>query len=101
MRAGRDYEGGYARHVCMYLAWSTLGVSMPQIARFFNRRDHSTTLYAHNRIQAELDAGKIDPKRWNEVTTQIRACAEWHGLAGWKRSAARTAVRRDLWTRSA
>ena len=96
-RARRDARGTYARHVCMYLAWNILGISMPQIALFFHRRDHSTALYARNRIQAELDAGKIDSAKWEELTVLTRKCAERHGLL----AGPRDGTRMNLLARSA
>ena len=41
-----------ARHVSMYLARQHSGLSFPEIVRRFNRRDHTTVIYACAKIEA-------------------------------------------------
>ncbi|MFN2611897.1 MAG: chromosomal replication initiator protein DnaA [Solirubrobacterales bacterium] len=52
-RAGPLIE---ARQLAMYLTRQLTDLSLPQIARAFKRRDHTTVLHALRRIEARLDA---------------------------------------------
>lgn len=44
----------HARHVAMFLARQMTSCSMPEIARRFNRHDHTTVLHAVRKIEAAL-----------------------------------------------
>ena len=44
----------YARQVAMYLCRELAGLSYPEIARHFSRRDHTTALHAHRKMKAQV-----------------------------------------------
>lgn len=46
-----------ARQIAMWRVRRELGLSFPQIAREFNKRDHTTVMYAVRKIDAEVSAG--------------------------------------------
>lgn len=52
-RAGPLVE---ARHLAMYLTRELTDLSLPQIARAFKRRDHTTVLHALRRVESRLEA---------------------------------------------
>jgi hypothetical protein len=80
LQATREQRYSYARQMCMHLAYSVFGMSSTRIARYFGKRDHTTVLYGRDRIQDDLDTGKIDPVVWADLTLRVRAIGEKHGL---------------------
>jgi chromosomal replication initiator protein len=44
----------YARQIAMYLCRELGGFSFPEIARHFQRRDHTTALHAYRKMKAQL-----------------------------------------------
>jgi chromosomal replication initiator protein len=55
--ARRTQDIAFARHVAMYLARDLTEASLPQIGERFGGRDHSTVLYAVNKIERQLADG--------------------------------------------
>jgi chromosomal replication initiator protein len=51
---GRSRPVVYARQIAMYLCRELAGLSYPEIARRFNRRDHTTALHAHRKVKGQL-----------------------------------------------
>ena len=51
----RDGPTVRARHVAMYLSRQMTPYSLPQIARHFGDRDHTTIMHAVRRIDAAMD----------------------------------------------
>ncbi|MDQ6988946.1 MAG: chromosomal replication initiator protein DnaA [Mariprofundaceae bacterium] len=45
----------YPRQIAMYISKEMTKMSMPEIAEKFEKKDHTTILYAHRKIQAERD----------------------------------------------
>jgi chromosomal replication initiator protein len=45
----------YPRQIAMYLSKELTRLSMPEIADKFDKKDHTTILYAHRKIQAEIE----------------------------------------------
>ena len=76
----REQRSSYARQMCMHLAYGVFGMSSTRIARYFGKRDHTTVLYGRNRIQDELDTGKIDPVVWANLTEHVRVIGAKYGL---------------------
>ena len=75
----REQRFAYGRQMCMYLAWHIFGSSGPRIARFFRKRDHTTVMYGRDRIQNDLDVGKIDPVLWAGLIGRVKAIgAKYH-----------------------
>ena len=48
----------YPRHVAMYLCRNLTGLSFKKIAKEFGNKDHSTVIYAVNRIKKDKDKNK-------------------------------------------
>jgi len=46
----RDQRVTLPRQVAMYIAWQLTGASLPQIAREFGKKDHTTAMYARDKI---------------------------------------------------
>jgi len=80
MHQHREQRSSYARQMSMYLAYTVFGVSSTRIARYFDKRDHTTVLYGRDRIQADLDAGRIDATLWEDLVERIREIGRKHGL---------------------
>jgi hypothetical protein len=80
MHTTREKRYSYARQMCMHQAYFVYGLSSTRIARYFGKRDHTTALYGRDRIQADLDTGKLDETVWNELTERVRAIGRKHGL---------------------
>ncbi len=55
--ARRTQDIAFARHIAMYLARDLTEASLPQIGERFGGRDHSTVLYAVNKIERQLADG--------------------------------------------
>jgi chromosomal replication initiator protein len=55
--ARRTQDIAFARHIAMYLARDLTEASLPQIGERFGGRDHSTVLYAVNKIERQLKDG--------------------------------------------
>jgi chromosomal replication initiator protein len=62
-----------ARQLAMYLTRELTDLSLPEIARAFNRRDHTTVLHAIRRVETRAleDAGLS--RTVEELTTQLRS----------------------------
>jgi hypothetical protein len=88
----REQRFTYARQMCMHLAYGVFGMSSTRIARYFGKRDHTTVLYGRDRIQAELDIGKVDPVVWADLTQRVRVIGGKHGLVRLGDGRARNAV---------
>jgi chromosomal replication initiator protein len=56
----------YARQIAMYLCRELSALSYPEIARHFDRRDHTTALHAYRKIKAQILS---DQATQNLVTT--------------------------------
>jgi chromosomal replication initiator protein len=73
---GRSRPVVYARQVAMYLCRELAGLSYPEIARHFNRRDHTTALHAHRKVKAQLLS---DPETRTLITALTNAvCTAKH-----------------------
>ncbi|TAM78195.1 hypothetical protein EPN44_01400 [bacterium] len=67
----RTKDLAFWRHVAMYLAWELSDASLPQIAAAFRRRDHTTVIYARDRILARVKADTIFRERIDELRELI------------------------------
>jgi chromosomal replication initiator protein len=59
----RDQIFSYTRHIAMFLTRELTNMSLPDIARAFNRTDHTTVLHACKKVNKLLEG----PKTRNEV----------------------------------
>lgn len=62
----------YPRQLAMYLARDLTDYSLPEIGSFFGGRDHTTVLYACDKIGAELKENKNTQAILNRVITDIK-----------------------------
>ncbi len=63
----------YPRQIAMYLARTLTESSLPEIGEYFGGRDHTTVLYAYEKIRKDL---KNDPKLkglFDRLTTEIKS----------------------------
>ena len=63
-RRGRSIA--WPRHVAMYMCRRHTPFSLPRIGRAFGNRDHSTVMYACDRVQGQMDRY---PEKATEVET--------------------------------
>ena len=55
------------RQVAMYLCRQLTEASLPEIAKFFGGRDHTTVLYAYNKIRLDLEGNSELKQRVNKI----------------------------------
>ena len=60
------------RQVAMYLSRRLTEASLPEIANFFGGRDHTTILYAHNKISRELERSNDLKQRVNKIIQDLK-----------------------------
>jgi chromosomal replication initiator protein len=87
---GRSRPVVYARQVAMYLCRELAGLSYPEIAHHFNRRDHTTALHAHRKVKAQLLS---DPETRTLVTTLTNTLCTVHHSPSHRSSTHKTAAR--------
>jgi chromosomal replication initiator protein len=61
-----------ARQVAMYLSRQLTEASLPEIAKFFGGRDHTTILYADNKIRLDLKKSGNLKQRVDRITQSIK-----------------------------
>lgn len=61
-----------ARHMAMYLCRELTDLSLPQIAKAFGGRDHSSVLYANKKIEAQMAERRSTFNQVSELTSRIR-----------------------------
>jgi len=66
---GRRQELVVPRQVAMYLIRELTTHSFPEIGAYFSNRDHSTVMYAVNKVQGQLDAN-------TDIARAVRALKE-------------------------
>jgi chromosomal replication initiator protein len=62
-----------ARQLAMYLTRELTDLSLPQIARAFNRRDHTTVLHAIRKVQHTALEDASVSRTLEELTSQLRS----------------------------
>jgi chromosomal replication initiation ATPase DnaA len=55
---GRRYAVVEIRHLLMWEIYEKFDLSLPQIGRLFGGRDHTTVLYAVNKIEARMSEAR-------------------------------------------
>ena len=66
----RNKEISFPRHVAIYIARKTTGLSLPQIGKFFSR-DHTTVMSSINAVETELKRNPNMDFELNELTKEI------------------------------
>jgi chromosomal replication initiator protein len=61
-----------ARQTAMYLCRELTDLSLPEIGRRFGGRDHSTVIYATNKVREQLKQSESVYEQVRELTTRIR-----------------------------
>jgi chromosomal replication initiator protein len=61
-----------ARQIAMYLCRELTELSLPKIGQQFGNRDHTTVMYANNRIRAELAERRSTFNTVTELTNRIK-----------------------------
>ena len=60
------------RQVAMYLSRRLTEASLPEIAKFFGGKDHTTVLYAYNKIKSDLEKNNTLKQRVNKIIQDIK-----------------------------
>jgi chromosomal replication initiator protein len=55
------------RQIAMYLSRKLTDASLPEIAEFFGGRDHTTVLYAYNKIKLDLEKNTDLKQKVNKI----------------------------------
>ncbi|MDB5029180.1 MAG: chromosomal replication initiation protein DnaA, partial [Candidatus Eremiobacteraeota bacterium] len=56
-----------------YIAWQLTGASLPQIAREFGKKDHTTAMYARDKIADMMDADEAFRNKIRSIVAQIQS----------------------------
>jgi len=78
----RDALPVLARHVAAYLLWRLTDLSLPKIAGRLNRRDHTSAMYARDRISEAIKHDSKLAKRVHALEARIRQQAKTAAGAG-------------------
>lgn len=70
--AGRRKEVVIPRQIAMYLIREMTHASLPEIGQFFDGRDHTTVLYAIQKIQESLDTDSILQQAIKSIKERLR-----------------------------
>jgi chromosomal replication initiator protein len=62
----------FARQIAMYLARKLTALSFPDIGEKVGRRDHSTVIYANNKIKKVCDEDKNIKKIVQEIEESLQ-----------------------------
>ena len=69
----RSKAVAYPRQIAMYLARELTDYSLPELGEFFGGRDHTTVLYACEKIQKELKNNKSVKDLINRLVGEVKA----------------------------
>lgn len=69
----RDQRVTLPRQVAMYIAWQLTGASLPQIAREFGKKDHTTAMYARDKIADLMDSDEAFRNRVRTLVAQVQS----------------------------
>jgi chromosomal replication initiator protein len=69
----RDQRLAAPRQIAMYLACELTDCSLPQIAREFNKKDHTTVMYARDKVKHQIAA---DEAYRNKIRSLQALCSE-------------------------
>lgn len=68
----RDQRVTLPRQIAMYIAWQLTGASLPHIAREFGKKDHTTAMYARDKISDAMEADEAFRNRVRALISQIQ-----------------------------
>jgi chromosomal replication initiator protein len=69
----RDQRVTLPRQIAMYIAWQLTGSSLPQIARDFGKKDHTTAMYARDKIADMMEADEAFRNKVRTLVAQIQS----------------------------
>src|ERR1700736_4938154 len=69
----RDQRVTLPRQIAMYISWQLTGASLPQIAREFGKKDHTTAMYARDKIADMMDADEAFRNKIRSIVAQIQS----------------------------
>ncbi len=69
----RDQRVTMPRQVAMYISWQLTGASLPQIAREFGKKDHTTAMYARDKIADMMESDQAFRKRIRTLIAQVQS----------------------------
>ena len=69
----RDQRVTLPRQIAMYIAWQLTGASLPQIAREFGKKDHTTAMYARDKIADMMEADEAFRNKIRSLVAQIQS----------------------------
>src|SRR6202171_3348576 len=69
----RDQRVTLPRQIAMYIAWQLTGASLPQIAREFGKKDHTTAMYARDKIADMMDNDEAFRNKVRSLVAQIQS----------------------------
>ena len=69
----RDQRVTLPRQIAMYIAWQLTGASLPQIAREFGKKDHTTAMYARDKIADMMEADEAFRNKVRSLVAQIQS----------------------------
>jgi chromosomal replication initiator protein len=69
----RDQRVTLPRQIAMYIAWQLTGASLPQIAREFGKKDHTTAMYARDKIADMMEADEAFRNKIRSLIAQIQS----------------------------
>jgi chromosomal replication initiator protein len=67
----RDQRLAAPRQIAMYLATELTDCSLPQIAREFQKKDHTTVMYARDKVKHQMS---VDEAYRNKVRALMALC---------------------------
>ncbi len=62
-----------ARQLAMYLTRELTDLSLPEIARAFNRRDHTTVMHAIRRVEERTTRDPLLARDLEELSSSLRS----------------------------
>jgi chromosomal replication initiator protein len=73
----RTSQVALARQVAMYVAKQCTGLTLVEIGKRFGNRDHSTVIYALNRVSEELRCNEALRQKVAAIESEVKGTAVW------------------------
>jgi len=67
----RNHSITLPRQICMYVAKKKTALSLQEIGGFFGGRDHTTVIYAHDKIEKEISKNESVAEIVNDIFSQL------------------------------
>ena len=76
----RQRRIAWPRHVAMYLCRRHTPLSLPRIGRAFRKRDHTTVMYAVDKVEAAMERYPARAEEVETISAEIAALQRGEGL---------------------